>query len=452
MLKQMIFRPGSQSGQGRGMAAKTLLAAFVAVSMAACGGGGGSEAAKAAPGITAQPQSLTVRSTQWATFSVSATGSPAPTFIWQKNGRDIAGETRSSFTIAGANASDVGTYRVIVRNDSGSVTSDPATLAVQTTLLFSSPTGVAKDGAGNVYVANSADHTICKVTPGGTVVVLAGASGQPGYADAIGSNARFSWPVGLALDGSGNVYVGDGNNTIRVVTPAGAVSTLAGSAGTPGSADGTGGSARFGNLIQGLAWDASGSLIVADTFNHTLRRVTPTGAVSTVAGLPAQAGAVDGAMDVAKFNHPSGVAVGVSGIIYVADYGNGTIRSVSTGGTVSTLVGTAGSSGSADGTGSVARFNGPAGIAVDGTGNLFVADSLNHTIRKVDVNGAVTTLAGTAGTPGNLDGTGAAARFNRPVHLQVDGSGTLLVADTSNGMIREVTSGAVATTLIQTGP
>ena len=182
----------------------------------------------------------------------------------------------------------------------------------------------------------------------------------------------------MAVDGSGNVYVADsGNYTIRKITPAGVVSTLAGLAGSSGSADGTGSAARF-YYPTGVAVDGSGNVYVADTGNYTIRKITPAGVVSTLAGLAGSTGSADGTGSAARFYYPYGVAVDGSGNVYVADTGNYTIRKITPAGVVSTLAGTAGSSGSADGTGSAARFNYPTGVAVDGSGNVYVADSMQQ--------------------------------------------------------------------------
>jgi len=315
---------------------------------------------------------------------------------------------------------------------------------------FSYPGGVAVDGSGNVYVADSGNNTIRKVTPAGVVSTLAGSAGVSGSADGTGAGARFDFPTGVAIDGSGNVYVADtNNNTIRKVTPAGVVSTLAGSAGVSGSADGTGAAARF-NLPTGVAMDGSGNVDVADTFNNTVRKVTPAGVVSTLAGRAGSSGSADGTGAAARFSYPARVAVDGAGNVYVADAGNDTIRKISPAAVVSTLAGTAGASGSADGTGAAARFNFPTGVAVDGSGNVYVADSNNSTIRKVTPAAVVSTLAGTASASGSADGTGAAARFDDPHGVAVDGSGNVYVADNFNNTIRKVSPAGVVTTLAGT--
>ncbi|MGA2866577.1 MAG: immunoglobulin domain-containing protein [Verrucomicrobiota bacterium] len=173
-----------------------------------------------------------------------------------------------------------------------------------------------------------------------------------------------------------------------------------------------------------MALDSAANVYVADSGNHTIRKVTPGGVVTTLAGLAA------------RFNWPCGVAVDSAGNVYVADNLNNTIRKVTPGGEVTTLAGLAGSSGGADGPGSAARFGGPCGLAVDSAGNVYVADSGNDTIRKVTAGGEVTTLAGLAGSSGSADSTASAARFALPEGLAVDSAGNVYVADTGNNTIR----------------
>jgi sugar lactone lactonase YvrE len=300
---------------------------------------------------------------------------------------------------------------------------------------FHNPQGVAVDSSGNVYVADWGNSTIRKITPGGVVSTLAGLAGSFGSDDGAASTARFDNPQGVAVDSSGNVYVADsGNSTIRKITPGGVVSTLAGLAGSTGSDDGTGSAARF-NYPSGVAVDSSGNVYVADSYNYTIRKITPGGVVSTLAGLAG------------SFAGPSGVAVDSSGNVFVADSGNYTISKITPVGLVSTLAGLAGSIGSADGTGSTARFNVPIGVAVDSSGNVHVADAGNHTIRKITPGRVVSTLAGLANSSGSADGTGSAARFDVPVGGAVDSSGNVYVADLGNHTIRKITPGGVVSTL-----
>ena len=309
-----------------------------------------------------------------------------------------------------------------------------------------SPVGFAVDSAGKVYVADYGHDEICEITPAGVVTTLAG-SGVQGDADGTGSAASFSYPESVALDSAGNVYVADyGNNQIRKITPAGMVTTLAGS-GVKGDTDGTGSAASF-NGPEGVAVDSAGNVYVADDGNNEIRKVTPAGLVTTLAGLGAQ-GDADGIGSAALFDGPEGVAVDSAGNVYVADYGNNEIRKITAAGVVTTLAGS-GAQGDADGTGKAASFNGPEGVAVDSAGNVYVADYGNNEIRKITPAGVVTTLAG-SGAQGDADGTGRAASFDGPEGVAVDSAGNVYVGDEFNDRIREVSPAGVVTTLAGAG-
>jgi len=317
---------------------------------------------------------------------------------------------------------------------------------------FSLPAGVVVDNAGNVFVADYANHTIRKVTSAGVVTTLAGSAGVAGTTDATGSAARFNNPVGVAVDTNGNVYVADSNNhTIRKVTSAGVVTTLAGSAGVTGTNDATGSAARF-NWPHGLALDNAGNVVVADYSNHTIRQVTMAGVVTTLAGSAGVTGTNDATGSAARFNSPTGVAVDSASNVYVADYANHIIRQLipqaTDGGTnwlVTTVAGRAGVTGTNDGAGSAAQFNDPAGVAVDRAGNVFVVDQHNHTIRQLSAVPArtkarrfvraVTTIGGSPGNSGTSDGAGSAARFDDPFSVAVDSLGNVFVADQYNNRI-----------------
>lgn len=326
------------------------------------------------------------------------------------------------------------------------------TNATGTNALFNSPQGISRDSSGNLYVADYLNNAIREITPSGVVTTIAGsAGGNFGSVNGTGTNALFWGPQGIVVNPTNSlfVYVADtGNSTIRqlgleIAAPIWNISTLAGNA-SIGSTNATGTKARF-FWPMGVASDGQGNFYVADAANDTIRKITSGGVVSTFAGSPGVAGTNDGSS--ALFNAPQAVAVDKSGNVYVADSGNFTIRKITSGGMVSTLAGLPGTSGCTDGTGTNAEFNDPEGIAVDTSGNVYVADTLNHTIREVTPAGVVTTIAGTAGVFGDVDGTGSAALFNRPTGLAIDSSGNLYVTDFYNQTVREIMPGGVVTTL-----
>ena len=304
---------------------------------------------------------------------------------------------------------------------------------------FYGPWGVCVDGSGNIYVADTDNFTIRKITSAGVVTTLAGSAGAPGSTDGPGAAARFYVSRGVCVDATGNIYVADSvNQTIRKITSAGVVTTLAGSAGLRGSADGTGNAARF-NQPESVCVDGSGNVYVADTYNSTIRKITSAGVVTTLAGSAGVNGGADGTGAAARFNTPGGVCVDGSGNIYVADTYGYTIRKITSAGVVTTLAGTAGFSGYADGTGPAARFNQTESVCVDGSGNLYVPDRYNYSIRKITSAGVVTTIGGNRSTTGSSDGIGQAATFNYPNGIAVTSAGQLFVADSSNNRITSAT-------------
>jgi serine/threonine protein kinase, bacterial len=268
----------------------------------------------------------------------------------------------------------------------------------------------------------------------GVVTTLAG-SIAAGSADGTGTAAAFRGPRGVAVDPSGNVYVVDsGNNMIRKITPAGVVTAFAGST-AAGSGDGTGNAASFSNPY-GIAIDSTGNVYVTDYGNYNIRKITPTGVVTTLAGSTAR-GSTNGTGTGASFSSSLGVAVDSNGNVYVADTFNHMIRKITAQGVVTTVAGST-TSGSADATGTAARFNRPSGIAVDTIGNFYVADSFNNMIRKMDAGGVVTTVAGST-TRGSLDGTGTAASFNQPLGIAVNTNNNFYyVGDYNNNLIRKI--------------
>ena len=416
--------------------------------LAACGGGGGSSggtttvAAPAAPADVSATAgcSTTMLYINWS-LATGATGynvyrSTAPSVaVTDPNKITATPVTVGSYIDTGLSPGSTYYYKVTAVNSGGA--SSGSTEASATAPASSTCT----------QMGGSFQDLPLTLSSG--VSTLAGAAGFSGTTDGTGTTAQFNLPQGITSDGT-NLYVADtSNHTIRkIVIATGAVTTLAGTAGSAGSTDGTGAAARFSSPA-GITTDGT-NLYVADTSNHTIRQIViSTGVVTTLAGTAGSANSTDGTGAAARFSYPAGITTdGPTGLnLYVADAGNHTIRQIviSTG-VVTTLAGTAGSANSTDGTGAAARFNGPQGITTDGT-NLYIADTVNHTIRQIVIStGVVTTLAGTAGSASSTDGTGAAARFNGSQGITSDGT-NLYVADTGNHTIRKIAAGGVVTTV-----
>jgi sugar lactone lactonase YvrE len=286
---------------------------------------------------------------------------------------------------------------------------------------FADPFGVAFARDGTIYVADAGESPrIRRIATDGSVTTLAG--GLRGYSDGSGSAASFNTPSGLTIEPAGNLILADtGNNAIRRITPQGDVTTVAGDR-FAGFHDGTSLDARFNGPI-GVTVDAGGRIIVADTYNDRIRAIQPDGRVVTLAG-DGQPGADDGPSDQARFDTPCGVAVDPAGNIYVADTGNGSVRMISPAGLVSTLTSTP-----ADG---LVR---PIGIAVAHDGVLYVTDDRG---RIVEIDPAATGRIVAGSTPGFADGEGQTARFRSPTGVAVAGPGRLIVADSRNTVMRIV--------------
>ncbi|HZV13564.1 MAG TPA: hypothetical protein VFA55_10145 [Candidatus Kapabacteria bacterium] len=299
---------------------------------------------------------------------------------------------------------------------------------------FNQPFGMCRDTAGNLYIIESGNNDIRKITPDGVVSTLAG---------------NFSSPSDACVDDSGNVYLSDfAEQFIKKITPQGVMSFIAGS-GYVGYTDTTGFFAQF-DYPRGIVRDKNGNLYVADSWNHRIRKITPAGKVTTFAGGGSSMGVQsvgdfkDGQDTSARFYTPSGLAIDDSGNIYVADAYNHRIRKITPGGYVSTIGGNGatgpGNGGFADGSKDSARFNTPTELCVDAQGNVYVSDTFGERIRKIAPDGTVSTIAGN-GSAGFMDSTGFYAEFNYPRGIVFDGKNTFYVNDYNNNSIRKIVTG-----------
>ena len=317
------------------------------------------------------------------------------------------------------------------------------------------PRGVAVDGAGNLFVADRRNHRIRRVNPGGTITTVAG-TGEEGFSGDGGpaDQARLDFPSGVAVDGAGNLFIADTvNDRIRRVDPAGTITTVAGTGEEGFSGDGGPAEQARLDFPRGVAVDGSGNLFIADRANHRIRRVDPAGTITTIAGTGERGYSGDGGpADQARLDSPVGVAVDGAGNLFIADTFNQRIRRVDPAGIITTIAGTGGFGFSGDGgPADQARLAFPVGVAVDGAGNLFIADEGNHRIRRVDPAGTITTIAGTGGFGFSGDGGPAdQARLDSPVGVAVDGAGNLFIADTLNHRIRRVDPAGSITTVAGT--
>jgi len=384
---------------------------------------------------------FSVSVTAKTTVKVSAT--PAP-FIASFNASAPSVSPGTAVTLTAVFTPADGSAKAAIDQGIGSVESgvpvDTKPLAASTTYTLT--------------VTNSTGTATSQVRVlAGDVALFAGLPTHAGYQDGQGKNAFFTEPNGIAADGAGNLYVADsGNDVVRVITRAGVVSTLAGNPDIAGSQDGVGALTEFNNPY-GIAVDSTGNVYVSDTGNATIRMITPAGKSTTIAGIVGTLGFQDGPALEATFGSPEGISIDASGNLFIADSLNCNIRELTVAGMVSTIAGptSAGLCGYQDGVGSAAKFDIPSSVAVDGKGNVFVADQNNQTIREVSPLGLVTTVAGTAGMPGSSDGVGGAASFTYPDGVAVDAAGNLYVADTGNYTIRKIAGGVVSTIVGQAG-
>ncbi len=427
--------------------------------------------AAAAPVFAQRPANPTVPAGTSASIPAIATGAGTLAYRWQRlpaggsawttlsDTGPYSGSATATLQIRPATAAMSGDqFECVVTNAQGQATGPIATLVTAYPLSvatfvgdagiagsangtglsaqFNSPNGLAFDQLGNLYVADILNNTIRKVTPAGVVTTLAGTAGVTGSADGAGPAAQFNQPDGMAIDSGDNLYVADyGNDTIRMVTPAGVVTTLAGVAGLAGSANGTGNGALFSGP-RAVTLDPAGNLYVSDGSN-TIRKIAPGAVVTTLAGTAGVTGSADGQGAAAQFNGPRGLRVDAAGNLWVADRDNDLIRMISPAGLVTTVAGLAGAEGDADGTGAGARLGLPYGLVFDPAGNLYFTEEDGETVRMITPGGTVSTLAGLPYSTGSADGAGEVARFSTPLGMAIDPAGNLYIADSDYSTIRK---------------
>ena len=380
---------------------------------------------------------------QGAPYSLSVARQPAGQWCKVTGGAGIATAATTPVTVQ-CQAAELA---LLAGNGGGAGSADGAGGNAR----FTRPLGVVLDSAGNLFVADRDNSVIRKVTPAGVVTTFAGSAGQFASVDGVGAAARFGSPTGLAIDSDDNLYVTDAwFNNLRRITPGGLVATLADRPAMTG-APGIPGTDTANHALTGIVRDAAGNLYVANSYNHVIRKRAPDGTVTTLAGQHDVCGHADGAAGTATLCSPSGMALDAGGNLVVVDAANQLVRRISPQGRVTTLAGMPGQEGGRDGPGASALFgfahtyydaNMPlAGIVVEPSGSVLVADYYNGRLRRIAPNGDVTTAAGLG--DGHIDGDAASARFRHPTGMVLDAGGQLFVAQDTH-VIRKLASGQVS--------
>ncbi len=321
--------------------------------------------------------------------------------------------------------------------------------------FLSDPSGVAVDSSGNVYVADTGNHRVRRIDVNGTIESYAG-TGVQGYAGdgSPATGARLDTPVAVAVDATGHVYVADyGNRRVRRIDLAGAIETLAGPGGSTEWGDSSPATEARIDGPAGVAADAAGNVYVTDYLGRRVRRIDAAGMISTIAGTVEAGSGGGGVADRAVLDGPAGVAVGADGSVYVADYLGGRVRRIDASGVISTVAGAGDSGSGGDGAADGALLDGPAGVAVDAEGNVYVAERSNHRVRRIDSSGTISTLAGTGEPFDRGDGGHASeARFSREIAaVALDPSGNVYVADPYDHTVRRLDAADTVSTLAGTG-
>ncbi len=345
--------------------------------------------------------------------------------------------------------STTGVISIVAGNGMSTFAGDGG-LAIGASLSY--PSGLAFDSSGNFYIADLYSSKIRKVDTNGIITTVIGGSGS-GFAGDGGPAAKalIQNPEGIAIDHSGNLYIADwGNNRIRMVNPAGIISTVVGSSTTGYSGDGGPAAKASIALPNGVAVDSSGNLYIADTDNNAIRKIS-NGIITTVAGGQSGFGGDGGLATNARLSVPQSVAVDASGNLYIADMGNQRIRRVDPSGVITTVAGTGTAGFSGDGgTATAAMLSAPAAVGVDASGAVYVSDVDNHRVRRFVPGGNIATFAGMAFSIGD-GGPSTQARLTVPNSVAVDSTGNLFIADSADNRVREVTPSGTITTLAGTG-